>query len=84
MQLAEEEMAKSKELQEEIWTQAVEATRLPTSHPDEGKLLLPAINNMIDLATTRTMTLQIPPRELFMPFCSASGSSAPCWPAIGW
>jgi hypothetical protein len=34
MQLAEEEMEKSKELQEEIWTQAVEATRLPSSHPD--------------------------------------------------
>jgi hypothetical protein len=66
MQLAEEEMAKSKELQEEIWTQAVEATRLPTSHPDGGKLLLPAINNMIDLATTRTMTLQIHPPENYL------------------
>jgi hypothetical protein len=62
---AEEEMAKSKELQEEIWTQAVEATRLPTSHPDGGKLLLPAINNMIDIATTRTMTSRIPPRIIY-------------------
>ena len=66
MQLAEEEMAKSKELQEEIWTQAVEATRLPTAHPDGGKLLLPALNNMIDIATTRTMALQIhPPRIIY-------------------
>jgi hypothetical protein len=66
MQLAEEEMVKSKELQEEIWTQAVEATRLPTAHPDGGKLLLPALNNMIDIATTRTMTLQIhPPRIIY-------------------
>jgi hypothetical protein len=66
MQLAEEEMVKSKELQEEIWTQAVEATRLPTAHPDGGKLLLPALNNMIDIATTRTMALQIhPPRIIY-------------------
>ena len=67
MQLAEEEMAKSKELQEEIWTQAVEATRLPTAHPDGGKLLLPALNNMIDIATTRTMALQIHPENLLCP-----------------
>jgi hypothetical protein len=66
MQLAEKKMAESKELQEEIWTQAVEATRLATSHPDGGKLLLPAIINMIDIATTRTMTLQIHPPENYL------------------
>jgi hypothetical protein len=66
MQAAEEEMAKSKELQEEIWAQSVEATRLSTAHPDGGKLLLPALNNMIDIATTRTMALQIhPPRIIY-------------------
>src|ERR1700739_2432989 len=55
MQAAEMEIADSKRLQEEIWTQAVDATRLPDSHPDAGKLLLPALNNMIDIATSRTM-----------------------------
>ena len=40
MQLAEEEMVKSKEFQEEIWTQAVEATRLPTAHL-LSRLMLP-------------------------------------------
>ena len=66
MQAAEEEMAKSKELQEEIWAQAVEATQLSAAHPDAGKLLLPALNNMIDMATTRTMALQIhPPRIIY-------------------
>jgi hypothetical protein len=64
MQFAEEEMAKSKEFQKESWTQAVEAKRLPTAHPDGGKLLLPALNKMIDIATTRTMTLQIHPRRI--------------------
>lgn len=61
MQAAEKEMAESKKLQEEIWTEAVAATRLPNSHPDAGKLLLPALNNMIDITTTRTMSLQIHP-----------------------
>jgi hypothetical protein len=63
MQAAEPEMAKSKELQEQIWIQSVAATRLANSHPDAGKLLLPALNNMIDITTTRTMALQMhPPR----------------------
>ena len=66
MQAAEEEMAKSKKIQEEIWSTAVAATLLPNSHPDAGKLLLPALNNMIDMATTRTMALQLhPPRIVY-------------------
>src|SRR5271167_1616082 len=67
MQAAEVEVAESKKLQEEIWSQAVAATRLPNSHPDAGKLLLPALNNMIDIATTRTMALQMhPPRIIYV------------------
>jgi hypothetical protein len=58
MKAAESEMAESKRLQHEIWTKANAATRLPNGHPDAGKLLLPALNNMIDMATTRTMALQ--------------------------
>jgi len=66
MQAAEKELAKSKKIQEEIWSDAVAATLLPNSHPDAGKLLLPALNNMIDMATTRTMALQIhPPRIVY-------------------
>jgi len=61
MQTAEIEMAESKNLQEEIWTKAVAATRLPDSHPNAGLLLLPALNNMIDISTMRTMALQIHP-----------------------
>ena len=63
---AEKEMANSKKIQEEIWTEAVDATRLPESHPSAGLLLLPALNNMIDITTTRTMALQIhPPRIIY-------------------
>ncbi len=63
---AEIAMAKSKQIQEEIWTEVVAATRLPDSHPSSGLLLLPAINNMIDIATTRAMALQLhPPRIIY-------------------
>ena len=59
-------MAKSKKLQEDIWSEAVAATLLPESHPDAGKQLLPALNNMIDINTTRTMALQVhPPRIVY-------------------
>jgi hypothetical protein len=66
MVAAEMEMAKSKKIQEELWTEAVAATRLPDSHPSSALLLLPALNNMIDISTTRTMVLQLhPPRIIY-------------------
>jgi hypothetical protein len=66
MVAAEMEMAKSKKIQDEIWTEAVAATRLPDSHPSSGILLLPALNNMFDIAATRTMALQLhPPRIIY-------------------
>jgi hypothetical protein len=66
MAAAEMTMAESKRIQEEVWNEAVAATRLPDSHPSAGLLLLPALNNMIDISTTRTMALQIhPPRIIY-------------------
>jgi hypothetical protein len=61
MKAAEIEIAHSKRLQETIWVQAIGATLLPRSNPDSGKLLLPALNNMIDIATIRTMALRVHP-----------------------
>jgi multidrug transporter EmrE-like cation transporter len=55
------EATRAKKLQEEVWNAAVSATRLPSSHPAAGLLLLPALNTMIDIATTRTMALQSHP-----------------------
>jgi hypothetical protein len=67
MTAAQEEMERSKKLQEEIWTAAVAASGRTDAHPDAGKLLLPALNAMIDIATTRSMALQIhPPRIIYM------------------
>ena len=66
MDAAEVEVAKSKTIQREIWTKAVSATALPDSHADAGKLLLPALNNMIDITTTRSMALQThPPNVIY-------------------
>lgn len=58
---AEAELAESEKLQEQIWANAVTATELPGAHRDAGKLLLPALNNMFDITTVRTMSLQIHP-----------------------
>jgi hypothetical protein len=64
MEAAEAEMANSKHMQEEIWTKAVAASALPNSHPDAGKLLLPALNSMIDITTIRKMALQTHPPNI--------------------
>lgn len=53
-------------LQQDIWSQAVAATRAPGSHPNLTMLLLPALNAMIDITTTRLMATRIhPPTIIF-------------------
>jgi hypothetical protein len=67
MQAAAAEMAASEKFQRQIWAYAVSATELPGAHRDAGRLLLPALNSMIDIATTRAMSLQIhPPRIIYV------------------
>ena len=58
---AKAEHSKSIKLQEAIWTNAVAATQAPDSSPAAPMLLLPALNQMIDITTTRTMALQLHP-----------------------
>ena len=58
---AEAELARSGQLQEDLWRQAVVATRLGDTHSEAGKLMLPALNDMFDIATTRTMAARIHP-----------------------
>lgn len=66
VEAARAEFAKSATLQGEIWAQATAATRLPASHSNAAMLLLPALNQMIDITTTRTMALRIhPPLVIF-------------------
>jgi hypothetical protein len=66
MSAASTVMADSKNLQEQIWILALAAARQPGSDPAADWLVPPALNNMIDIATTRTMALQIhPPRIIY-------------------
>jgi hypothetical protein len=73
LRAAEEVMLRTKKLQADIWKDAVNASRDQDAHPDAGKLLLPALNQMIDITTTRAMALRIhPPRIIhLLLFCLA-------------
>ncbi len=67
IEAAKAALATSTHLQGEIWTQVVNASRLADSHPDAGKLLLPALNAMIDITTTREMAANLhPPAIIFI------------------
>ena len=56
----------SKQIQAEIWKIAVEAGRQPDAPPAANMLLLPAINDMIDITSTRAAALRVhPPWPIF-------------------
>src|SRR5262249_1787251 len=50
----------------EIWTQAIAGSRMQDAHPDAAKLLLPALNAMIDITTTRTLATHMHPPTIIM------------------
>jgi hypothetical protein len=55
-------------LQGVIWQPATAAASLPGANPDATKLLLPAINNMIDITSTRRNAFNMhPPAVVFWP-----------------
>src|SRR5262245_46851137 len=58
---------RANEVSARIWRQAVEAVGSKDALPTAAVLLLPALNAMIDITTTRTMALQThPPRVVFV------------------
>jgi hypothetical protein len=60
-------MEKGSVLQNEIWKQAVAACQLPGASPQATMLLLPALNEMIDITATRqTATRNHPPNVVFL------------------
>ena len=64
-ELALEELARSTKIQKEIWTTAVAGCRASTV-PPACFLLLPSLNEMIDITTTRLMATKIhPPPVIF-------------------
>ena len=63
---AKAEYERSKVLQNDIWTQAVTATR-DSGYQPVAMLILPAINKMMSIATQRTAALQMhPPTIIFV------------------
>ncbi len=67
MKLAKDEMAKSDQLQNRIWAAAITSASAPEAPPAISLVLLPALNEMIDMAETRTMALQVhPPAIIFV------------------
>jgi hypothetical protein len=65
VEAAQAELARSLQLQGEIWSKAVEACRDSGSQPAH-MLLLPALNAMIDITTTRTEAMKNnPPSIIF-------------------
>jgi hypothetical protein len=60
-------LTRGNELQLEIWRQAVAAVRTEGAAPGAPMLVLPALNAMIDITTTRTMAAYLhPPRVVFV------------------
>jgi hypothetical protein len=67
MRAAQASFAEANALQGQIWRQAVEALRGEGTLPAASVLLLPALNAMFDITTTRTMALQKhPPVVVFV------------------
>jgi hypothetical protein len=66
VEAAKAALARSTKLQGEIWSRAVAAGRMEGAPPAATMLLLPALNQMIDITTTRTMAAQMhPPLVIF-------------------
>lgn len=64
---ANAEFARANMLQGEIWRRGVAASRAPSAHHDAARLLLPALNQMIDITTTRSMAMELhPPGVVFV------------------
>jgi len=75
IEAAKVELARATALQGEIWTQAVAACREAAQPP--FMLVLPALNQMIDITTTRTMATQMhPPMIIFVMLAALALASA--------
>jgi hypothetical protein len=68
---------KESALQGQIWAKSVTATSSPASPPSAAMLMLPALNDMIDITTTRSVAAQNhPPRIIFIMLSGLSLLSA--------
>jgi hypothetical protein len=58
---AKKELARSVQLQNELWAQAIAALKQPDARPNADMLVLPALNSMFDITTVRTVATRIHP-----------------------
>jgi hypothetical protein len=66
LEAAEQELEQVKELQKQIWLRVVAASRNDSTQ-NIARLLLPAINEMIDVTTARTVAMNTQlPRLIFL------------------
>jgi hypothetical protein len=79
-EMAMAEYARSNALQQDIWTVAVAACRDPGAAPGASILLLPALNEMIDITTTRLMATRIHPPGIIFAMLVVLPWPARCWP----
>jgi len=71
------ELNRANQLQGEIWSQAVAVGRMEGAPPTATMLLLPALNQMIDITTTRTMATKThPPVTVFVMLFGVALASA--------
>jgi len=67
MDAAKLQLSAAQKIQGEIWRHSVSTSRQQEAHVDAAKLLLPALNEMIDITTTRTMAMEMhPPVIIFI------------------
>ncbi len=70
-------LAEDMAIQGEIWSKAVKAVLRPEAPPQAALLLIPALNEMIDITTTRVMaTRNHPPLVIFLMLAGISLVSA--------
>jgi hypothetical protein len=75
--VSEEISPETEHLQREIWRQSVAAVAAPGASADAGKLLLPALNAMIDITSTRQNSFNMhPPTVVFLLLFVFSGGAA--------
>ncbi len=75
--VGEEVSQRTTDLQQEIWKKSVAAAEAPGASADAAKLLLPAINDMIDITATRQNAFYMhPPVVVFLLLFVLSGCCA--------
>jgi hypothetical protein len=75
MEAARVEMKRAQDLQTAIWAAAVAASR--GQPPSTALLLLPALNQMIDITTTRTMAMRMhPPAVIYVMLAAVAVAGA--------